>query len=82
MAKVLHGKEALEETGMQCVLCGGCTAVQLVETDFALEGERFWLVDVPAEVCQACSEPYFELAVYDEMAREARRLWRLRHSVS
>lgn len=65
---------------MHCVLCEGETAVQLVTTDLVFKGERFWLVDIPAEVCRTCQEPYFEMAIYDEMEREAARLWELKHA--
>jgi YgiT-type zinc finger domain-containing protein len=65
---------------MHCVLCGGDTQVQLVTTDLMFRGERFWLVDIPAEVCVSCQEPYFEMAIYDEMEREAARQWELRRT--
>lgn len=63
---------------MHCVLCGGATRVRLIQTDMTYHGERFMLVDIPAEVCEACDEPYFEMAIYDEMEREAARMWATR----
>lgn len=65
---------------MHCVLCGAATRVQLVSTDLVYRGERFWLVDIPAEVCTGCDEPYYEMAIYDEMEREAARQWRSRYA--
>ncbi|MDB5097516.1 MAG: hypothetical protein JWM80_1937 [Cyanobacteria bacterium RYN_339] len=56
---------------MQCVLCEGETAPRLVRTDMVLRGQRVWLLDIPADVCKGCGEPYFELAIYEEMEREA-----------
>ena len=57
---------------MHCVLCGGQTEPHLVNTDLALHGQRIWLLDVPADVCQSCGEPYFEMAIYEQMESEAR----------
>jgi YgiT-type zinc finger domain-containing protein len=57
---------------MQCVLCDGQTVPRLIKTDMVLRGQRVWLLDVPADVCQACGEPYFEMAIYEQMEREAR----------
>ncbi|MFP5501067.1 MAG: YgiT-type zinc finger protein, partial [Candidatus Sericytochromatia bacterium] len=48
-----------QEDAMHCVLCGGATRVRLIQTDMTYQGERFMLVDIPAEVCEACDEPYF-----------------------
>jgi YgiT-type zinc finger domain-containing protein len=59
---------------MQCVLCDGVTAPRLIKTDMVVRGQRVWLLDVPADVCQNCGEPYFEMAIYDQMEREAREL--------
>lgn len=56
---------------MHCVLCGGRTEPRLVKTDMWVGSQRVWLLDVPADVCLACGEPYFELAIYDQMEREA-----------
>lgn len=64
---------------MHCVLCGGDTEIRLITTDMTHRGERFMLVDVPAEVCVMCHEPYFEMAIYDEMEREAAAQWAERH---
>ena len=66
---------------MYCVLCGGNTSVQLIKTDYEFRGERYWLIDVPAEVCETCQEPYFEMAVHDEMHREAFRQWARKHAI-
>lgn len=57
---------------MQCVLCDGQTVPRLIKTDMVVRGQRVWLLDVPADVCQACGEPYFEMAIYEQMEREAR----------
>lgn len=57
---------------MQCVLCDGQTVPRLVKTDLVVGGQRVWLLDVPADVCEGCGEAYFELAIFDEMEREAR----------
>ena len=60
---------------MQCVLCGGPTAVRLVTAEMVHRGTTYVMRDVPAEVCERCGEPYFELATYDEMAAEAAERW-------
>ena len=59
---------------MQCVLCGGQTEPRLVRTDMLVGGQRVWLVDVPADVCRSCHEPYFEMAIYEQMVQDAREL--------
>lgn len=57
---------------MQCVLCQGETEARLIDT-FMKVGQRLIPIkDVPADVCTTCGEPYFELAVYDQMEHDAR----------
>ena len=60
---------------MQCVLCGGVAVPRLVTTDVAHRGVTFLIPDVPAEVCEACGEPYFEMAVLDDLHAEAAARW-------
>ena len=57
---------------MNCVICGAITLPRLVKTDIVVHGRRVWLADIPADVCCGCGEPYFEMANYDQMEREAR----------
>jgi YgiT-type zinc finger domain-containing protein len=57
---------------MDCVLCGGRTEVRLIDTHMTVRGRRIELKDVPADVCRQCGEPYFEMAIYEQMERDAR----------
>lgn len=61
---------------MHCVLCGDAAVPRLVTTDMTHRGMTFLIPDVPAEVCMGCGEPYFELAVIDELQAEAAARWR------
>ena len=60
---------------MKCLLCGGTTRAQLIETDWVHRGRAIRMRDVPADVCQDCQEPYFELATIDGMRDEAAQVW-------
>ena len=57
---------------MECVLCAGATEPRLVETAFAVGKSIVPLLDVTADVCSACGEIYYELAIYEAMERDAR----------
>lgn len=60
---------------MHCVLCGETLVPRLVSTDASFAGQTYQIPDVPAEVCLGCGEPYFELAVVDDLEDEARTQW-------
>jgi len=52
-----------------CSFCGGKVIPQKVKVDYWWKGELTIIEDVPAGVCQQCSEEYYDGKVVEDMER-------------
>ncbi len=58
---------------MKCVFCGGQVRFQKVTFIYDYDGDYFFIENVPAEVCDQCSEKTYSPETTDELIRLARR---------
>jgi len=65
-----------------CEFCEGEMQQQHVLSRFRFEGETIYVEDVPAWVCNRCSEQYFDAPVYKRLEEIARRRERIQKVIT
>lgn len=58
---------------MKCIFCGGDVEAQKVTFVYDIDGEYFFVENVPAEVCTQCGEKTYSPKVTDKLIRLAKK---------
>ncbi len=68
--------------GDECEFCPGEMEQRRILARFRFKGETIYVENVPAWVCNRCSEQYFDAPVYKHLEEIAQQRRRIRRTIS